>query len=143
MQAHCHHQPITMSLENSSNGSITQYGTSIGFLLKANHDEKVFKLTNNNIDDVHCIVALIAYPESFPIPGSCAANINFTDVDMIKLVEEPSILAAIIPNKSCNYTELIYETYYTYIDMMDFNVDDYFMGIEKMLYESITTAYQV
>ncbi|CAG9805492.1 unnamed protein product [Chironomus riparius] len=140
MQVHCHHQPISISLENSSNGSIEQYGTNIGFLLKADHSEKLFKLTNDNIEDVQCIIALIAYPKSSPMPGSCA--VNSAIVDMIKLVEEPTYLAAIIPNKSCNGSELIYETYYTYIDMMEFSADAYFVAIEKMLYDSITKTYQ-
>lgn len=148
MQAHCHHQQISISLETSSNESFIQYGTNIGFLLRADHSEKVFKFVNNNNDNVYCLIALIAYPKSSPIPGNCGSYTNSTNVEMIKLIEEPKILTAVIPiahenSMECNESELTYETYYTYLDMMNFGVDAYFEGIERVLYDSIATAYQV
>ena len=148
MQTHCHHQNITMSLESTYNVKIIQTGTNLGFLLRSNDSHGVFKLTNNNSDDVRCLVALIAYSKTSPIPGNCATDKNSASIEMIKLIEEPNFLTAIIPNaneasKSCENSELTYETYYTYIDMMNFGFSVYFDGIEKMLYDSITTAYKV
>ncbi|XP_070494461.1 uncharacterized protein [Chironomus tepperi] len=148
MQAHCHHQQISMIMEVSPNESITQYGTNIGFLLKPDpSNEKLFKLMNNNNDDVYCLIALIAYPKSSPMPGNCAAHVNSTNIQMIKLIEEPNLLTSIIPTvhndtKSCNDVDMTYETYYTYIDLMDFGFEAYFEAIERVIYDSITTAYQ-
>lgn len=148
MQTHCHHQNITIRLESTANAKIIQTGTNMGFLLKSNDSQSVLKLSNKNSDDVRCLVALIAYSKTSPIPGNCITDKNSASIKMIKLIEEPKFLTAIIPrvneaSKSCKDSELTYETYYTYIDMMNFGFDVYFDGIERMLYDSITTAYKV
>lgn len=147
-QAHCLHHNISVVLESNFGDAVHQSGTNIGFLLTTSDARKIFRLINDNFLDVNCLVALIAYTKSSPIPGRCSMDIKSSNLQMLKIRESDSYATVVIPNateydKSCEDSHMTYETYYTYLEIMNFEADAYFEGIEKMMFNNTLTAYRV
>lgn len=124
-----------------------QFGTNLGVLLPFGNTSNIFQLINRNHDEVECMLALIVYKEQSPQPGACSLETNSTL--SLDIQETESLVIAKIPQArdsqalSCEITSVLsYDTYYAYIDPLNFASEAYFDGIEKMLFEDIFASYQ-
>lgn len=134
-----------VSVENHKS-KFYQIGTNLGIFLTPGNATRSFRLTNRNHDVVECMLAFAIYKESSPIPGGCDMESNSSL--SLKIHETEHFVIAKIPQAQdgkkglCeNSQELIYETYYTYIDPLNFAADAYFDGIQKMLFDDIFSTF--
>jgi hypothetical protein len=128
-------------------GSKSYYGTSNGFILKPD-SPPLLRVANKNHDTLHFMIALIAYAKAAPIPGACSMEVNSTKMNMLEAEERENFLYLTIPAASepsvwCENStqELVYETFYTYIDQLDFTVDSYFDALQQMLFTGMLSKY--
>lgn len=121
-------------------GSVSQKGSNIGFILERGAHRKKIKLLNDNFDDVQALVAVIVYNRLAPAISFCGAE---TTCDpRMKLEENENFVIAKIRHTNdttAEDTELF--TYYAYLEQMSPGV--YFEGIEGLIYETMfQTAYK-
>lgn len=147
-QLHSFYFNVTLSTEKNFSRSSHKNGTNLGFVVRSNLSSTIFHLWNENFDDVQCMLAVVFYNNSSPIPGGCdlinpiEATLRTEEKDNFLVIETP-------PAKLSNEMmaqrkvqcgdegsrQLEYFTYYTYLEQLNFQHDEYFKGIESLLYE--------
>lgn len=143
LQVHSFH--FNISLQNEQDKTF-QLGSNLGVLVPHSNTTKTFRLHNHNHDDVKCMLALIAFKVKSPLPGVCNMETNSTlSVD---IEETENFVVAKLPQArdfdslTCeDESGLNYETFYTYIDPLNFADDAYFKGIQSMIFDDIFSSY--
>lgn len=135
-QVHCYHFNVTLYLDNTQ-----QNGTDLGFVV---FKEQKFHLFNFHLNPVKCLIAFITYDNDAPTPGACnsLAVQPTISVKLNQFVETSLIRAGSMKsdNSSCNSErdDLIYESFYLYLNQDDFDPDAYFDGIKKMIFGDLS-----
>lgn len=155
-QLHAFYLNVTLSFENPLSPSSHQNGTNLGFVLKPGDSNRTIYLWNRNFDDVQCMVALILYNKSAPIPGGCSADANpnllIEETPNFNIIETKTAKASQetlnVGQDKCgaeNSSEpLEYFTHFVYLDQMNFHHENYFEGIRSLMFTSaIHSGYQV
>lgn len=144
LQIHSFH--LNISIENDID-KMFQLGINLGILLPFTNSTKTFKIRNKNHEEVQCMLALVVYKELSPLPGACGMETNSTL--SLDTRETDNLVIAKIPQArdsdtmSCDdAADLSYETFYAYIDPLNFAEDAYFDGLEKMLFDDIESSYR-
>jgi hypothetical protein len=156
-QMHSFYFNMTLSMQKNLSRSSHQNGTNLGFVLRPSGSSQLLHLWNDNFDDVQCMVAVVVYNNSAPIPGGCdesnatKARLNLEETaNFIVLQTSPAQLSNEMMNRKkakCGdegTREMEYYTFYVYLEQLDFQHDAYFKGIESLLFDdSIKNGYQV
>lgn len=136
---------LNVSVENKRESKNSQQGTNLGISILPSNSTRTFRLNNINHDEVECMLAFIIYKKTSPVPGGCNMEGNLSTLSL-KITESDNLVIAKIPpakGSSCDKNqELNYETFYTYIDPLNFAADSYFDGIQRMLFDDIYTTYK-
>ncbi|KAG5680032.1 hypothetical protein PVAND_009564 [Polypedilum vanderplanki] len=148
IQIHSYYQNLTIFDDDNED---IYYEAHIGFIINFNDsNSKTLKISNENHDTKHILVALIGYKDSSPTPGGCSVkkdkpnNINLymtEETDNFLILSTPAASEA--QHILCDDSDLLYDTYYTYIDQLDFSIDSYFDALEKMIFTEIFSTYHV
>lgn len=131
---------------NDSKDDNFQEGNNIGLSFNTDSSSKKVYVKNQNDYEVIFMVVLIAYPHSAPIPGSCLIDVDSQVSPTIEIEEMNHFITARIPfaqDSSGTCENLTYETYYSYINPLNFEMDSYFDVIEKMMFTNIFDTYPV
>lgn len=134
-QVHVYYFNVTLQEE----GSASQKGGNIGFVLKPDANKKI-QLANHNFDNVQCLVGVIAYNRSAPLINSCGSD---TPCDSrIKLEENENFVIAKVQHDNASIAiSNEFFTYYAYLERM--SAEAYFEGIKSLMYDSMFhTAYK-
>lgn len=124
--------------------STHQNGTNLGFVILPKGSLKTLHFWNDNFDDVKCMLAIIVYNHSAPVPGGCSelkVGLNVEDNgSFVVLRTSPSQLSNEMMDQkrvecgSEGTRQLRYFTYYIYLEQMNFQHDVYFKAIESLLF---------
>jgi hypothetical protein len=143
LQVHSFH--FNISIENDQD-KFFQSGTNLGVLLQSTNGTKTFQIFNKNHDDIQCMLALIVYKEQSPLPGDCSMETNSSI--SLDIQETENLVIAKLPQArdsnsvTCeDESALNYDTYYAYIDPLNFAAEAYFDAIRKMLFDDIFSSY--
>jgi hypothetical protein len=145
-QVHSFYFNVTLSTDKILSSS-HQNGTNLGFIVRP-VKSTTFHLWNDNFDSVQCMVAVVSYNSSFPIPGAC----DVSDSPILKIEEtENFVTVGTSPAKLSNDlmerrniqcgdegSQLEYFAYFIYLDQLNFQHEEYFRGIESMLADGAT-----
>lgn len=152
-QLHSFHMNVSLSSDEKLGELSQREGTNLGLIVKADNFTKTLYLRNDNYDDVKCLVAVIAYNHSSPLPGGCSSGIpslTFEEEGPFITVQSPQgkpFSEVIIKNETdctSDSSLLRYETFFIYLDHLNFNSDIYFEGIRNLMYEGIASkGYKV
>lgn len=145
-QIHSFYLNVTLSLDK--NRSRLQSGTNLGFVLRPNESPQKLHVLNDNFDEAQIMVAVVVYNNSAPIPGSCdevesmTASLKREEVESFVVLQTPP---AQLSNEMMERKEvqcgdegtrqLEYFTFYAYLEQQNFSPDEYFKGIESLLFE--------
>lgn len=119
-----------------------QFGTNLGFVLKPGSFEKALKLTNDNNDDVQCMIAVVVYNRSSP--NLLGSDNNLTGSPTIMLKETEHFIISNIPERKGDETQqnIILNAYFAYIPQLNFQHTKYFDGIKKMMFDNMFESFK-
>jgi hypothetical protein len=145
-QVHSFHLNVTLATEKDFSRSTHQNGTNLGFIVRPADSLMTFHMWNDNFDSVHCLVAVIAYNKSSPIPGGCDVTTITNSAKLRTEENENFVIVETSPAKLSNETlsrrqiqcgdegtQLEYSTIFSYLEQRNFHHEGYFEGIEAML----------
>ena len=144
-QVHSFYFNVTLSTEKILSRSSHQNGTNLGFIVRPVKPTQTFHLWNDNFDSVNCLIAVVSYNNSFPIPGACDSSNSVTPTlkieeneNFAKFETSPAQLSNEMmegKNVQCGDegSQLEYFSYFIYLDQLNFQHEEYFRGIESML----------
>jgi len=159
VQIHAFHYNVTLSLaETKLSHANHQNGTNLGFVLKrGGNDSQAIHLWNNNFEDVHYLLALIAYNKSAPLVGGCNLETKLARNPTLEVEREgpftilktpmarPSEKMSKAADSQCiEYKSLTHVTYYKYIEQFNFRADAYFEAVKSLIFGNHSlSGYQV
>jgi hypothetical protein len=137
-------------IENDSNAKDTLYGTNLGYVIDKNNLNSRISANvynQNTISSITVLIALIAYNINAPVPGAFLTNQSAQTTIQINEISDFLFQATIRDSRdslnNSTESEIEYETYYAYIDTLNFGTDSYFDVIEMMMHGRIYRSYRV